>query len=85
MIITIDGPAGAGKSTVARALAELGKQVSAETIERAFERASAEFAPRLVTRVVDQFVGNSQETSTNRRTIPPSPRQVFLPRGRASS
>jgi HAD superfamily hydrolase (TIGR01549 family) len=37
------------------ALAEHGTRVSPQSIEKAFERASAEFAPRLVKRVVEQF------------------------------
>ena len=37
---------------------ELGMQVSEEVIERAFEEASVEFAPRLIARAVEKLAGN---------------------------
>lgn len=44
-----------------RVFAELGMQVSVETIERAFEEASAEFAPRLIARAVEKIVTNTHD------------------------
>ena len=41
--------------------AERGMQVSAEVIERAFEEASAEFAPRLISRVVERLANNPSD------------------------
>jgi len=41
-----------------RVFAERSMQVSAEAIERAFKEASAEFAPRLIVRVVEKLANN---------------------------
>ncbi|UCH33227.1 MAG: HAD family hydrolase [Armatimonadota bacterium] len=44
-----------------RAFAERGLAVSASTIEQAFEEASAEFAPRLIARVVERFAARADD------------------------
>jgi len=44
-----------------RAFAERDIQVSAEAIERAFEGASAEFAPRLIVRAVEKLASNPSD------------------------
>ena len=44
-----------------RAFAERGVQVSAEKIQRAFEEASAEFAPRLIARVIEKLASNPSD------------------------
>lgn len=44
-----------------QAFAELGMQVSVETIERAFEEASAEFAPRLIARALEKLISNPSD------------------------
>jgi HAD superfamily hydrolase (TIGR01549 family) len=41
---------------IRRVLSGLGKQVSVEAIEEAFEEASTEFAPRLITRALEKLV-----------------------------
>ena len=43
---------------IRRVLLGLGKQVSAEAVEGAFEEASAEFAPRLITRALEKLLGD---------------------------
>jgi HAD superfamily hydrolase (TIGR01549 family) len=44
-----------------RALAERGIQATPETVEKAFERASAQFAARLVTHVIEQFASTPMD------------------------
>lgn len=43
---------------IRRILSGLGKQVSVEAIEEAFEEASAEFAPRLITRALEKLLSD---------------------------
>ena len=49
-----------------RAFAERGVHVSTEVIERTFEEASAEFAPRLITRVIEKLASNPVATEGRR-------------------
>jgi len=60
-LISEEGPIRDRIQQMVRAFAERDIQVSAEEIKRAFEEASAEFAPRLIVRAIEKLADNPSD------------------------